>query len=221
MDTEDRDHFKTIAGASVELSTGLATISARARSNSRPDLDFCKTKAKAICGCYRRDEAQDPDGFAAALAVVLSDYPAAIVEYAADPRTGVISKFPMGLPNVGQIKQYLDELHAKRERLQRLEALPKPERYRPLPLKKYEPNLFVPSGARGYERVAARAVDDPDRARFDNAHVCTDGVTRAGVWVPLGWWEVQAERPANKDLAEKIAAMGDGNGYSATADTAA
>jgi hypothetical protein len=64
--------------------------------------------AQAIFGCYRRDEAHDPEGFVAALTAILSDYPASVVNYAADPRTGVATEFPMGLPNVGQIKQFCD-----------------------------------------------------------------------------------------------------------------
>jgi hypothetical protein len=64
--------------------------------------------AMLICGSYRRDEAHDPDVFAAALAVVLADYTRVVVDYACDPRVGVVSRFPMGLPNVGQVKEFLD-----------------------------------------------------------------------------------------------------------------
>jgi hypothetical protein len=69
------------------------------------------------------------------LAVVLADYPAAIVEYAADPRTGVVSKFPMGLPNVGQIKEFCDGILARQERVAHYASLGPLKRYKPPPIK--------------------------------------------------------------------------------------
>jgi hypothetical protein len=140
-----------------------------------------------ICGCYRRDEAQDPETFAAALAAVLADYPASIVEYAADPRTGVIKAFPMGLPSVGQIGQFLDDTLARQDRINRYAALPKTkllERPRP----KAEPNLFVPDTAHRYGAMVKRADKEPERARY-GSNVCADGVNRNGIFVPLNWYE--------------------------------
>jgi hypothetical protein len=67
--------------------------------------------------------------------VVLADYPAAIVEYAADPRTGVVSKFPMGLPNVGQIKEYCDGILARQERIAHYATLGPAKPYEPPPTK--------------------------------------------------------------------------------------
>jgi len=109
--------------------------SGQEQSNSHPAHDWCLSKARAIAGCYRRDEAHDPETFAAGLAVVLADYPAAIVEYAADPRTGVVSKFPMGLPNVGQIKEFCDGVLSRQERIARYASLGPAKRYEPPPLK--------------------------------------------------------------------------------------
>jgi hypothetical protein len=144
-------------------------------------------RAKAICGCYRRDEAQDPETFAAGLAAVLSDYPVAIVEYAADPRTGVIKAFPMGLPSVGQVGQFLDEMQARQERINRYAALPKAPRYVG-PKLKAEPNLFVPDTAHRYGAMVKRADKEPERARY-GSNVCADGVNRNGIFVPLNWYE--------------------------------
>ena len=67
-----------------------------------------------ILGCYRRDEATDPDMFASALAMIFQDYPRDIVEYVTDPRTGVINKFPMGLPQVPQIRECLEQAISER-----------------------------------------------------------------------------------------------------------
>lgn len=160
-----------------------------------------------IASCYRRDEAQNPELFADALALVLGDYPADIVKIAVDPRTGVIERFPMGLPNVGQIKQYLDDLLAKRDRLRHYAALPKPQPFRRT-LEKAEPNLFVPNEHRRYEVMAAKAQKEPERARFEN-HLCSDGQVRAGVWVPLDWFEATRERTEDKRLTAAASAYFD------------
>jgi len=187
MDREDLDHFRTIQNQSAAQSTPKSESSASPR-----DLDWYQTQAKIICGCYRRDEAQDPETFAAALAAVLADYPEGIVTYAADPRTGVITKFPMGLPNIGQIKQFLDDAVERQDRLNRYAARPKPARAevfdKPPPT---EPNLFVPDTSSRYGALAKRAEREPARARF-GSKVCKDGVRRTGVVVPLHWWEEPA-----------------------------
>ena len=117
MDTEDRDHFRTIALALPAHSEKLEKMSNREMSHSRLDPAYCLQKAEMIAGCYRRDEAQNPEMFAAALALILGEYPYAVVDYVADPRTGVITEFPMGLPNVGQIRQFCDVVYDRQERL--------------------------------------------------------------------------------------------------------
>jgi hypothetical protein len=160
-----------------------------------------------IASCYRRDEAHNPELFADALALVLGDYPADIVRIAVDPRTGVIERFPMGLPNVGQIKQYLDDLLAKRDRLQHYASLPKAKPFKRA-LEKAEPNLFVPNDHRRYESMAKKAEKEPERARFEN-HLCADGVMRAGVWVPLDWFEALGERPQSARLTAAASAYFD------------
>jgi hypothetical protein len=160
-----------------------------------------------IASCYRRDEAQNPELFADALALVLGDYPANIVKIAVDPRTGVIERFPMGLPNVGQIKQYLDDLLAKRDRLQHYASLPKARQFKRA-LETAEPNLFVPNDHRRYDAMAKKAEEEPERARFDN-HLCSDGVVRAGVWVSLDWFEALGERPQSARLTAAASAYFD------------
>ena len=117
MDNEDRDHFKTIASQSVGQPIGSLRQPIGESSKSGHDQASCLLRAKAIFGCYRRDEAHDPEIFTASLAAILADYPKSIVDYAADPRTGVNTEFPMGLPNVGQIRQFLDATTRRMELL--------------------------------------------------------------------------------------------------------
>ena len=117
MDTEDRDHFKTMSNPSQRRLDVLKQQQKRASSASDPDLAYCLKAAQTICGCYRRDEAHAPDIFAAALGAVLSEFPRQVVDYVADPRTGVITDYPMGLPNVGQIRSLCVEAEKRMDRL--------------------------------------------------------------------------------------------------------
>jgi hypothetical protein len=152
----DHDSFKTINSASAERPTGSLTQRTKENSHSRLDQASCLTAAKAISGSYRRDEAHDPETFVAALAIVFGDYPASIVQYAADPRTGVVSKFPMGLPNVGQIKEFCDGIQARQERIAHYARLG--------PAKPYEPTPTKP-GEITYKKFLEKAVKGETKPR--------------------------------------------------------
>jgi hypothetical protein len=132
---QDRDSFKTINSASAVPPTASLTQHGKENLHSRLYQASCLTAAKAIASCYRRDEAHDPEGFVAGLALTFGDYPASIVQYAADPRTGVVCKFPIGLPNVGQIKEFCDGILARQERIAHYAGLGPSKRYEPPPVK--------------------------------------------------------------------------------------
>lgn len=192
MDKEDREHFKTMNSALAGQPQGSKSgSSGKASQAFRHDPHSCLAKAKQIFSCYRRDEAQDPDGFAANLALVLGDYPAEIVDLVADPRTGIITVFPNGLPQLGQIKQVLDDKLSHREKLERLAALPKPER-REIPRPPAGPgawaNVFVPTFAPQYQHMIERAQSgnaDPREYRF----------AEGGIFVGLSWFDGPAKLP--------------------------
>ena len=121
MDTEDRDHFKTMRNPSARHLKLWRKRQKEASLQSDPDLTYCLKAATLICGSYRRDEAHNPEAFASALGTVLSDYSRQVVDYVADPRTGVSTEFPMGLPNVGQIRDFCDVI------VRRMDVLSKPK----------------------------------------------------------------------------------------------
>lgn len=50
-------------------------------------------------------------------------------------------------------------------------------------------NLFVPDNAPNYEKLYTRHRRTEDSPARTDRRVCVDGVTRSGVWVPLGWWD--------------------------------
>jgi hypothetical protein len=70
-------------------------------------------------GCYRRDEANDPEIYCAAIAAVLSDYPRAIVEYVTDPRVGIPSRIKWP-PSVAEVMEACDA------EMKRVETMSKP-----------------------------------------------------------------------------------------------
>lgn len=91
-------------------------------SRSESDRAFYRlSRVKILCGCYRKDEAGDPDVYAAGVGAVLSDYPDDVVEYVTDPRTGLPSRCQW-LPTIKEVRDACVEAHqaridaAKRER---------------------------------------------------------------------------------------------------------
>ena len=77
--------------------------------------------ARMIIGCYRRDDAIDPEMYGDALIAVLSDYPPEVVAAVADPRRGLpaSSKF---LPAISEVKEACEREMAPVYRERRREA---------------------------------------------------------------------------------------------------
>jgi hypothetical protein len=116
MDKEDRDHFKTI-GSRLPAQLGDSPKPPNeANSHSALDQAYCLSRAKVLFACYRKDEAHDPEIYAAAIAATLSDYPCAVVDRATDPRTGIASECKW-LPSVAEVREFCD---ATAQRLHRL-----------------------------------------------------------------------------------------------------
>jgi len=90
-----------------------------ASSQSRLDQAYCLRRAEWMFGCYRRDEANDPEIYCAAIAAVLSDYPRAIVEYVTDPRVGIPSRIKWP-PSVAEVMEACDA------EMKRVETMSKP-----------------------------------------------------------------------------------------------
>src|SRR5262245_52312013 len=125
MDSEDRDHFKTIARASAGPLRSSQTRPSEETSRSGHDRAYLAKKVATIFACYRKDEAHNPEMYAAAVTAVLSDFPQEVIDFVIDPRTGILgtSKF---MPSVAEIKEACENAHRKvcedRERERRIEA---------------------------------------------------------------------------------------------------
>jgi len=67
-------------------------------------------KVATIFACYRKDEAHNPDMYAAAVTAVLSDFPRDVIDYVIDPRTGILGTLKF-LPTVAEIKEACEYAH--------------------------------------------------------------------------------------------------------------
>jgi hypothetical protein len=156
------------------------------RSSSRPDLRcsalVAATRARLLLGCYRRDEAADPDTYVQAITLVLSEYPEVIVNYVTDPRSGVQTrgKFKFVMPNAGEVKEACDE------EMVRIHSMQQPWRKRnenrpyekPPNIPGRRANIFVHPNAPQYENLIAwKDGADPLDWKWD--------ASRTGIWVAL------------------------------------
>lgn len=66
------------------------------------------SRAKALFGCFRRADANDPETYVAAVAAILSEYPAEVIEYVTDPRTG-LPRTSKWLPTIAEIAEACDK----------------------------------------------------------------------------------------------------------------
>lgn len=186
MDTEDRDHFKTIVGAQGGLPLDSQKKPEQAGSPLRPSPAYCLERAQMMFGSYRKDEAQNPEIYSASIAATFELYPQAVVDFVSDPRTGIASEIKW-LPNIAEVREFCNSAAA------RMAVLAQPaikktstRRYDPLPPAKYW-DLFVGNDVHGYEKMVERAADaNREYYKYDSNY---KGTGRAGIWVPHIWWE--------------------------------
>lgn len=158
------------------------------RSTSPHQAAYAIERAKVLFGSYRRGDANDPDAYVAAISAVLSIYDTDLIREVTDPRTGIATseKYMSFMPNAGELKVYCDTIANRRDRLQRLGALPAPDPNRPrLPPPSPAPGdkatVFVPSSNPRYpELLEWSKTADPRLFKFE---------TRPGIWVSYDTWE--------------------------------
>ena len=184
MDSEDRDHFKTIAGAQGGQQGDSQKPPSGASSASRPSPAYCLKRAEMMFGSYRKDEAQNPEIYAASVAATFEQYPQAVVDFVSDPRTGIASEIKW-LPNIAEVREFCNGAAARMARLAQPSVKPRSTRYDSLPPAKYW-NLFVGNDIIGYEKMVERASEAAhEYYKYDSNY---KGTGRAGIWVPDEWW---------------------------------
>jgi hypothetical protein len=77
-----------------------------------------------MLSCYRKADAQVPDGYTASIGAVLHEYTRPVVDYVTDPRTGIpnTSEWP---PNVFQTRKACEDAAAQMHRKTQLASEPK------------------------------------------------------------------------------------------------
>lgn len=73
-------------------------------------------RAKLLASCYRKDDAADPEVYAGAIASILSQYPADVVQRVTDPRSGIPSRLQW-LPSVKEVRDACEEIDGHQRRL--------------------------------------------------------------------------------------------------------
>ena len=104
------DHQFRTQPASSKL---LSKAEERRRLCSVSGLSLCEMpcamqSVRALLGCYRKGDAEDPTTYVTAIATMLTEYPEVVVKAATDPRTGVqrACKF---LPTFFEVRQACED----------------------------------------------------------------------------------------------------------------
>lgn len=152
-------------------------------------------------GCFRRDEAADPDTFVAAVTMILAHYSPRVVEAVTDPFSGLPTRKNergySGLPDVADVKEACEAEAARVQRLATYAKLGTTQRRLPAPPRPQEATIFTAQGFPHYEKLKRRYEAGERPAHFAN-HVCVDKVERYGIWTPFNWIEEAGPKTAKK-----------------------
>lgn len=148
--------------------------------------------------CYRRGDANDPDGYVAAVASVLARYEPAVIETVTDPYSGIPGRKSngwSGMPDVADVKEACEAEANRRERIKELGAVKAAPRLRIDKPKTpgYMANVLVLHGAPQYAALHAMT-QEPNASNYEWKH---DEQGR-GLWVSLKWMDRVPYRPGGR-----------------------
>jgi len=196
----------------TQRETYTKTSSSGSRHSMSPHhAAYAMERARMLFGCYRRGDANDPETYVAAITRVLASCDADLIREVTDPLTGIqtTEKYMVFMPNAGELKVYCDGVAARRERLQRLGSLPKPDFTRarlppPPPAPGDKATIFVPASNPRYPELKKWSeTADPRLFKFE---------ARPGIWVSYDTWETRqiarrmpgdTKPPPRLDLSEE------------------
>jgi len=142
---------------------------------------------------YRRGDANDPDGYVASISAVLSRYEPDLIREVTDPNTGIqtTEKFETFMPNVGELKRYLEGIVAHRQNLKRLgPPLPRLERWLPPQRAAGDlANVHVPHTNPRYAGLVKWSETASERLWLRGHN--SEGIP--GIWVDYGTWTRRSE----------------------------
>jgi hypothetical protein len=136
---------------------------------------------------------------------VLTLYDFELMREVTDPRTGIMTteKFASFMPNAGELKVYCEAVAARKDRLQRLSDLPRPDFTRaqlpkPAPAPGDKATIFVPASNSNYQAFLEWSkTADVRLFKFE---------ARPGIWVSYDTWENRriATRPRNEPETPRL-----------------
>lgn len=148
--------------------------------------------------CYRRGDANDPDGYVAAVASVLARYEPAVIETVTDPYSGIPGRKNngwSGMPDVADVKEACEAEANRRERIKELGAVKPAPRLRIAAPKTpgYMANVLVRSESPQYAAICTMTAD-PKASPYEWKH---DEQGR-GIWVVRAWMDKVPHRPGER-----------------------
>ncbi len=115
MDQDDPP--RTIAASARQVTESLKNSGALTAPNLPTDPVIAIERARLLAGCYRRNDAADPETYLMALSAILAEYPTDIVYRVTDPRSGLPSRSTW-LPTVKEVRDACDDLAARQRRFE-------------------------------------------------------------------------------------------------------
>lgn len=179
-----------------ERSTRQQTTSSQRfeHSTHQRQAEYATERAKILFGCYRRGDANDPDTYVAAVAMVLSKYAVEVIKAVTDPYSGLPSRKKengySGMPDVADVREACDNEATRIARMERYRVLPAPDFTRArLPRPAAAPGdlatVFMPNSNPRFAELAEWAkTADVRKWKYDG---------RAGIVVSYDTWD---QRPA-------------------------
>lgn len=110
------DTSQRIGASAQQLIASLtgSKVSTSSRHTTNPVTAI--ERAKILAGCYRKDDAADPETYLMAVSAVLAEYAPDIVSQVTDPRSGLPSRLNW-LPSVKEVRDACEEIDQRRRRM--------------------------------------------------------------------------------------------------------
>src|SRR5512143_601524 len=158
------------------------------QSKRQEDINYAAKKVRELMGLVRLSESQDPTRYPLGLAEVLSHYPRPVIDKVCSV-SGIPSESEW-MPSIKQMKDACEYQLKHYDLLNRPKIPFRPVKYDRKP--QVTPNLWVPCDNKRYEEMCGRA-KHPSAVAGKMSRLeerpNSDGVLKAGIWIPLGWWE--------------------------------
>ena len=161
-----------------------------------------------LLGQYPHSAPDNPTIYRLSMAEIFAAYPETAVRACVNPVRGLATEptDKFGLPELRDVKAWLERWSAAEATRARYAAMKPAPRVaigyvRSAPVA--QPNLFVPDTSPRYAGLLKLHEESGGKQSHFETRVCSDGATRAGMWMPMNWFY---EMPAAiKQIADAVA----------------